>query len=116
MAEDYLLLDEVAELARVSVDTVRFWIRAHKLASVRPGRRRMVRREVLDAFLEQDSGLVKHDSRSAHPSAEQRRSTASQATPPGAPDTSRRNATGRAPNELERKHASKVLRRSRLSP
>jgi excisionase family DNA binding protein len=54
MTDDFLLLDEVAELARVSVDTVRFWIRAGKLASVRPGRRRMVRYAVLEAFLQQD--------------------------------------------------------------
>ena len=47
----YLFLSEVAELARVSVDTVRFWDRAGKLASVRPGRRRMVQRDVLEAFL-----------------------------------------------------------------
>lgn len=46
----YLFLSEVAELARVSVDTVRFWVRAGKLASVRPGRRRMVQRDVLEAF------------------------------------------------------------------
>lgn len=55
MADGFLLLDEVADLARVSVDTVRFWIRAGKLASVRPGRRRMVRRDVLEAFLRQGS-------------------------------------------------------------
>lgn len=48
----YLFLSEVAELARVSVDTVRFWVRAGKLASVRPGRRRMVQRDVLDTFLQ----------------------------------------------------------------
>lgn len=54
MTDDFLLLDEVAELARVSVDTVRFWIRAGKLASVRPGRRRMVRYTVLEAFLQRD--------------------------------------------------------------
>ena len=54
MADGFLLLDEVADLARVSVDTVRFWIRAGKLASVRPGRRRMVRRDVLEAFLRQE--------------------------------------------------------------
>ena len=53
----YLLLSEVAELARVSIDTVRFWVRAGKLASVRPGRRRMVQREVLDAFLLRDASV-----------------------------------------------------------
>jgi excisionase family DNA binding protein len=48
---DLLLLEEVAEQARVTVDTVRYWVRSGKLASVRPGRRRMVRRQVLEAFL-----------------------------------------------------------------
>jgi excisionase family DNA binding protein len=38
---DLLLLDEVAEIARVSTDTVRFWVRQGKLASLRPGRRRV---------------------------------------------------------------------------
>jgi excisionase family DNA binding protein len=46
-----LLLDEVAREARVSLSTVRFWIGAGKLPSVRPGRRRLVRRADLDAFL-----------------------------------------------------------------
>lgn len=48
---DLLLLEEVAELARVSVETVRFWIRRGRLASIRPGRRRMVHRATLEAFL-----------------------------------------------------------------
>jgi excisionase family DNA binding protein len=50
-----LLLDEVAREARVSLSTVRFWIGAGKLPSVRPGRRRLVRRSDLDAFLNGDS-------------------------------------------------------------
>jgi excisionase family DNA binding protein len=58
----YLLLSEVAELARVSIDTVRFWVRAGKLASVRPGRRRMVRREVLEAFLLRDAAVERRAS------------------------------------------------------
>jgi excisionase family DNA binding protein len=51
---DLLLLEEVAKFARVSTDTVRFWIRSGKLPSVRPGRRRMVARGVLERFLSQD--------------------------------------------------------------
>lgn len=51
----YLLLSEAAELARVSIDTARYWVRTGKLASVRPGRRRLVRRDVLEAFLERGS-------------------------------------------------------------
>ena len=50
---DLLLLEEVAEIARVSTDTVRFWVRRGKLASLRPGRRRMVPRAALEAFLRQ---------------------------------------------------------------
>jgi excisionase family DNA binding protein len=51
----YLLLNEAAELARVSIETVRFWIKTNRLASSRPGRRRLVRRDVLEAFLERGS-------------------------------------------------------------
>ncbi len=46
-----LLLEEVAREARVSVSTVRFWIAVRKLPSVRPGRRRLVKRADLDVFL-----------------------------------------------------------------
>ncbi len=48
---DLLLIDEVARIARVSSDTVRFWIKRGRLLSVRPGRRRLIRRDVLEAFL-----------------------------------------------------------------
>ena len=41
MRNDLLLLSEVAAEARVSVSTVRHWIRVGKLRTVRPGRRRM---------------------------------------------------------------------------
>ena len=50
---DLLFLDEVAEIARVSTDTVRFWVRQGKLASLRPGRRRLVTRSALETFLRQ---------------------------------------------------------------
>lgn len=50
-AETYLLLAEVAKETRTTVSTVRYWIASGKLPSVRPGRRRLVRRTDLDAFL-----------------------------------------------------------------
>ena len=52
---DLLLLEEVATLARVSAETVRYWIKRGRLASIRPGRRRMIRREDLEAFLSGNS-------------------------------------------------------------
>jgi excisionase family DNA binding protein len=48
---DLLRLDEVAQIARVSVSTVRHWIKVGRLVSVRPGRRRLVRRAELERFL-----------------------------------------------------------------
>ena len=54
---DYLLLEEVARIARVPVGTVRTWIRAKRLPSVRPGRWRLVRRADLEQFLKRD-GLL----------------------------------------------------------
>jgi excisionase family DNA binding protein len=54
MRNDLLLLTEVATEARVSVSTVRHWISIGKLPTVRPGRRRMVRRADLDALLATD--------------------------------------------------------------
>jgi len=50
MVSPFLLLTECAELARVPVSTVRHWIAIGRLPSVRPGRRRMVRRDDLEAF------------------------------------------------------------------
>jgi len=47
----YLLLPEAATIARVSVHTVRTWIRTGKLRSSRPGRRRLVRRDHFEQFL-----------------------------------------------------------------
>lgn len=49
--DEWLLINEVAEIARVSPETVRFWIKRGRLPSIRPGRRRMVRRGALEAFL-----------------------------------------------------------------
>ncbi|HKO49979.1 MAG TPA: helix-turn-helix domain-containing protein [Polyangiaceae bacterium] len=53
---DLMLLEEVAAVARVSAETVRYWIKQGRLASVRPGQRRMVRREDLEAFLYRTQG------------------------------------------------------------
>jgi excisionase family DNA binding protein len=47
----YLLVEEVAKLARAPVETVRAWIRSGRLPSVKPGRRRLVRRVDLEGFL-----------------------------------------------------------------
>ena len=51
-AGDLLLVGEVAHECRASVSTVRFWIRTGKLRSLRPGRRRLVRRGDLELFLQ----------------------------------------------------------------
>lgn len=51
---DYLLLSEVAEIARTSIDSVRGWLRSGRLPSVKPGRRRLVRRAELERFLARD--------------------------------------------------------------
>lgn len=51
---EYLLLHEIAEISRASVGTVRAWIRTGRLPSVKPGRRRLVRRSDLERFLARD--------------------------------------------------------------
>jgi excisionase family DNA binding protein len=51
MTSPFLFLTECAAHARVPVSTVRHWIAAGRLASIRPGRRRMVRRDDFEAFL-----------------------------------------------------------------
>lgn len=50
---ELLQLEEVAKLARVSVSSVRHWIKTGRLASIRPGRRRLVWRDELTRFLAQ---------------------------------------------------------------
>ncbi len=59
MVSPFLLLTECAELARVPVSTVRHWIAIGRLPSVRPGRRRMVRRDDLEAFFAATPGSGK---------------------------------------------------------
>ena len=59
---DLLFLDEVARQARVSVESVRHWIKAGRLPSIRPGKRRMVLRSDLEAFLRRNrtgTGVMK---------------------------------------------------------
>ena len=51
MASAYLMLAEIAEETRTPISTVRHWIAQGKLPSVRPGRRRLVKRADLDAFM-----------------------------------------------------------------
>jgi excisionase family DNA binding protein len=48
---DLLLIEEVAQACRAPVGTVRHWIRTERLPSIRPGRRRLVRRSDLEQFL-----------------------------------------------------------------
>lgn len=47
----FLTLDECAAEARVSLSSVRHWLRTGKLRSVRPGRRRLVERSEFERFL-----------------------------------------------------------------
>jgi excisionase family DNA binding protein len=49
--KEFLFFEEVVAIARAPRGTVRHWIRTKKLPSVRPGRRRMIRRSDLEAFL-----------------------------------------------------------------
>ena len=51
-----MTLDDVADYCRTSVATVRYWIAQGRLRSLRPGRRRLVRREDLLRFLEGERG------------------------------------------------------------
>jgi excisionase family DNA binding protein len=57
MPNQFLFLEEVAAETRATLSTVRHWIAVGKLPSVRPGRRRLVRRADLERFLEA-SGLA----------------------------------------------------------
>ena len=51
MADTYMTTEEIASEARVSRRTVEWWIWTGKLPSVRPGRRRLVRRSDFTAFM-----------------------------------------------------------------
>jgi excisionase family DNA binding protein len=50
---DFLTIEQVAVIARVSPVTVRRWIRSGKLACVRPGRRMLVPHRSLERLLGQ---------------------------------------------------------------
>jgi excisionase family DNA binding protein len=47
----FMLVEEVAQEARVSLSTVHHWLRTGRLKSVRPGRRRMVARSDFEKFV-----------------------------------------------------------------
>lgn len=47
----FLTIEECAQEARVSVSTVRYWVQLGKLASLRPGRRRLIERIEFERFL-----------------------------------------------------------------
>jgi excisionase family DNA binding protein len=51
MSSEWLFVEDVARELRVPIGTVRYWIRARKLASARPGRRLLVLRQDLEAFV-----------------------------------------------------------------
>lgn len=48
---DLLLLPEVADMCRASVNSVRAWIREGKLPASRPGRRVLIRRADVETML-----------------------------------------------------------------
>jgi excisionase family DNA binding protein len=48
----YLLIDEAAEIARTSPNTIRYWIATGRLPSRRPGRRRLIAERDLIALIE----------------------------------------------------------------
>jgi excisionase family DNA binding protein len=56
--DELLFLEEVAERCRAPLSSVRHWVRTRKLPSIRPGRRRMVRRSDLERFLQAQSAAV----------------------------------------------------------
>jgi excisionase family DNA binding protein len=53
-APEMLNVVEGAAYARVSVSTLRHWLYTGRLRSVRPGRRRLIRRSDLESFLSRD--------------------------------------------------------------
>jgi len=64
---DLLTLQEAAAVAHVPLETMRYWTRFRGLKTIKPGRRRMVRRLVLEAFLDE-----KHEPRQERKQAEAR--------------------------------------------
>jgi excisionase family DNA binding protein len=50
----FLLIEEVAEIARCCESTVRHWLATGRLRSIRPGRRRLIASTELERFLAAD--------------------------------------------------------------
>ncbi|MBI2894487.1 MAG: helix-turn-helix domain-containing protein [Deltaproteobacteria bacterium] len=48
---EFLFLPEVAAILRAPLSSVRYWVATRRLKSVRPARRRLVRRKDLEEFL-----------------------------------------------------------------
>jgi excisionase family DNA binding protein len=84
-ANEYMLAEEVARELRVPVATLRWWVRTGKLRAIRPGRRLLIRRSDLEAFLSEMT--VRPSPRNARPPLRV------------------------VPNELDRKRAEEALRR-----
>ena len=68
MACSLLYLHEVAELTRVPLSSVRRWIATGKLRSLRPGRRRVVRADDLEAMLRASERPARVERTSEHSS------------------------------------------------
>ncbi len=51
LTADIYLLTDVARICLASISTVRHWVALGKLKSIKPGRRRLVLRQDLEAFL-----------------------------------------------------------------
>lgn len=64
----FMLIAEVAREARVSISSVRHWLRTGKLTSIRPARRRLIARDEFERFmrgLEEASKTAKRRRREA---------------------------------------------------
>ena len=48
---EFVFVEEIAHMCRVPASSVRYWLCTGKLASIRPGKRRLVRRDDLIRFL-----------------------------------------------------------------
>lgn len=48
----FLLVDEAAVIARTTVATIRWWVQVGKLPATKPGRRVLIRRDILIRFLD----------------------------------------------------------------
>jgi excisionase family DNA binding protein len=91
MANDLMLVEEVAHELRTPVATVRWWIHTGKLKATRPGRRLLVRRSEVERLLAS--------------------ATVSSGTASAAPAPLRV-----VPSELDRKRAQDIRRRLGLTP